>query len=71
MDFDWLYESDEDELEELAVVIHGLPRKIYERSNPFFEFDDLEFFRRFRLSKNTVLQFLPEIEEFLEFPSNM
>ncbi|KAJ8914229.1 hypothetical protein NQ315_003592 [Exocentrus adspersus] len=34
----------------------------------FHLYDDLSFFRRFRLTRNTVLDLLPRIEQDLEFP---
>lgn len=46
-------------------------RKIYrKRPNYFNDFDEIDFFRRYRLSKSTVLYLLEKIEHFLEFPDN-
>lgn len=66
---DWIIDSDEEnEMEEFEFIINGLPRRIYERANPFYELDDVEFFMRFRLCKATVLDLLNHIEENLEYP---
>lgn len=55
-----------DDLDLLDLVEHGLPRRRYERNDYFDTMDDLSFFKRFRLLKNTVERLLPEIEEELE-----
>lgn len=60
----------EDDLEVLDLVDAGFPRQIYDRSNYFDNMDNLTFFRRFRLTKPTVLNILEQIEDHLEFPDN-
>lgn len=58
--------SDEEE-EFLDFLEH--PRRPYvvkDRFNPFDEYDDLDFFMRFRLKKETVLMVLEQIEEQIE-----
>lgn len=40
-----------DDLEILEIIQHGFPRRIYERADHYNTLDDLEFFRRFRLTK--------------------
>ncbi|CAK1582627.1 unnamed protein product [Parnassius mnemosyne] len=45
--------------------------KIYrKRPNYFNDFDEIDFFRRYRLSKSTVIYLLEKIEHILEFPDN-
>lgn len=65
-----LIDDDYDDLLELDNI-YGIPRRIYERANLFLELNDFEFFVRFRLTKNTILNFLPHIEEQLEYPYDM
>ena len=60
----------DDDLEILDLVEEGFPRRIYDRSNYFRELDNLTFFRRFRLTKPTVLNILEEIEDNLEYPDD-
>lgn len=60
-----------DDLEILDILDFGFPRKIYNRNNNFDELDNLTFFRRFRLTKNTVLHLLNLIEEDLEFDNDL
>lgn len=60
-----------DDLDILEIIEYGFPRKIYERSDHFHTMDNLTFFRRYRLYKETVLHVLALIEEYLEFPSDM
>ena len=39
---------------DMAEELNSVPRVIRDRSNPFEEFDDGEFFDRFRWSKDSV-----------------
>lgn len=55
------------DLEILNVIGEGFPRRIYDRKNYFEEMDNATFFRRFRLTKRTVLNILAEIEHQLEY----
>jgi hypothetical protein len=61
----------EDDLEILDIIDFGFPRQIYNRANHFVNLDELSFFRRFRLTKNTTLALLELIEEDLEFVSDI
>jgi hypothetical protein len=61
----------EDDLEILDIIDFGFPRQIYNRANHFVNLDELSFFRRFRLTKNTTLALLELIEEDLEFPNDI
>lgn len=68
MDFD-----DEElfqDLLDMEIIDFGFPRKIYNRSNCFDDLDNLTFFRRFRLYKETALHLLTLIEDDLEYPNN-
>ncbi|KAF5308421.1 hypothetical protein FQR65_LT18156 [Abscondita terminalis] len=59
-----------DDLELLDLLEDGFPRRVYDRNNYFDEMDNTTFFRRFRLSKPTVLELVGQIEEHLEFPDD-
>lgn len=61
----------EDDFEILDIIDFGFPRNINIRSNHFEDLDNLTFFRRFRLYKETVLHLLTPIEDDLEFPNDM
>ncbi|KAJ8910915.1 hypothetical protein NQ315_014249 [Exocentrus adspersus] len=60
----------EDDLEILDFVGIGFPRRFNERPNYYQEMDPLGFFRRFRLTKATVLHLLILTEDQLEYPDN-
>lgn len=60
-----------DDLDILDIIDFGYPRKIYDRKNNFEELDNLTFFKRFRLMKNTVLHLLELIERDLEYDNNL
>lgn len=60
----------EDDLELIELIEVGLPKIIYNRSNYFEEMDPMGFFRRFRLTKETVLHIMTQIEDQLEYPHN-
>lgn len=61
----------EDDLEILEIINVGFPRQVYQRNEYFDNMSDLNFFKRFRLKKETVLHLLQEIEHKLEFPYDM
>lgn len=65
-DFDDIFLEDD-----LDIIDFGFPRKIYQRENHFEEMDNLTFFRRFRLMKNTVLYLLELIEGDLEYDNDL
>jgi len=61
----------EDDLDdEVVMIIEGIPRprKVYIRNSLFDNLDDFNFRKRFRLSRQTVLALLAQIEDQLEFP---
>lgn len=68
-----LYDNEflENDLDILEAIEHGLPRRRYHRSNYFEELDELQFFQRFRLTKETTFGLLNEIENALEYGSNL
>lgn len=57
-----------DDLEIVEIVAQGFPRRIYERHSYINELDELSFFQKFRLTKQTVLNILELIENRLEYP---
>ncbi|KAK5638457.1 hypothetical protein RI129_012752 [Pyrocoelia pectoralis] len=61
----------DDDLDILDIVEFGFPRKIYNRTNHFEDLDNLTFFKRFRLTKNTVLHLLELIEVDFEYDNNL
>lgn len=61
----------EDDLDILEIVDFGFPRRIYEREEYFDTMDNLTFFKRFRLTKPTVLLILESIAEQLEFDNDL
>lgn len=58
-------------LEVLDYLEHGVPRQINHRSNYFETMDASTFRKRFRLSKETVLNILAQIEDDIRFTENM
>lgn len=61
MDFDF------DIVEIFEIFAVGFPRRIYERPDLFHHrYDKMEFFKRLRLSKQSIFNFLPNIEADLE-----
>lgn len=60
----------EDDPDILEILDYGFPRQVRQRRNYFEELDDLTFFKRFRLYKETVVNVLAQIEEHLEYPNN-
>ncbi|KAI4468077.1 hypothetical protein MML48_2g00018722 [Holotrichia oblita] len=65
-------DSDDDflnnDLEIFDIVEFRFPRNIYLRFNHFEDLDNLTFFQRFRLTKDTVMNILPQVEHLLEYP---
>ncbi|KAJ8915376.1 hypothetical protein NQ315_008263 [Exocentrus adspersus] len=61
----------EDDFEVLHIIDYGFPRRVYNRHNHFDNMDDLSFFWRFRLYKETVLHVLQQIEHNLEFNNDL
>nr|CAI5817205.1 unnamed protein product [Callosobruchus analis]CAI5820002.1 unnamed protein product [Callosobruchus analis] len=61
----------EDDLDILDIIEMGFPRRVYTRKQHLNDMDDLTFFKRFRLLKNTVLHVLELIEEQLEYPHDL
>lgn len=62
--------SDDDEYFYNFVEYQRRPQIVRQRFNPFEEYDDKDFFIRFRLSKATVLYILELIEGALEHPTD-
>lgn len=58
-------------LEIIDIVEFGFPRLRYERANYFDDMDNFQFFKRFRLTKQSVLNVLVDIEEQLEYPHDL
>lgn len=63
-------EDDSDDEHLFDEVPQRRPRFIQERKNHFEDLDDVDFVRRFRLSKQSALKVLELIEASLEFPSD-
>lgn len=61
----------EDDQEILDIILFGFPRRNYERAEYFDEMDNMSFFRRFRLTKDSVLSLLVEIEDELEYGNDL
>lgn len=66
--FHLLNDEDEDIVE--FIEEQRRPYIVNERYDAFNELDDVDFVRRFRLSKNTVLFILEQIEEAIETPTD-
>lgn len=66
---DELFLEDDDDI--LDIINFGFPRRNLERTNYFDDMDNMSFFRRFRLTKPTVLNLLQHIEEELEFNNDL
>lgn len=66
--FHLLNDEDEDIVE--FIEEQRRPYIVNERYDAFNELDEVEFVRRFRLSKNTVLFILEQIEETIETPTD-
>lgn len=61
----------EDELNEINLIVYGLPRRIYDRKEYFYSFDNWTFFQRFRVTKDTALNILDMIEQHIEYPYDL
>lgn len=61
----------EDDLDILNIIENGFPRRIYQRANYFEEMDELTSFKRFRLTKGSVQNILPYIEDQLRMDDGM
>lgn len=55
----------DDNLDLFDIFENGIPRRKYERASYIEDMDNLTFFKRFRLLKETVLSILPLIEDEL------
>jgi hypothetical protein len=62
------YDSDGDVLDVINFIEFGIPRTLYVRSHYFLTMDEVKFRKRFRLTKDTVMNILGQIEHNLEFP---
>lgn len=58
----------EDDLEIFEIIDLSFPRQVYERAHYMNSFEDLSFFKRFRLTKETTMAVVELIENELEFP---
>lgn len=67
MDFNVL---EDDELDAFNLIVYGIPRNIHMRANYFEQYDELNFFRRFRLQKQSVIHVLEQIEDHLQYTHN-
>nr|CAI5822461.1 unnamed protein product [Callosobruchus analis] len=57
-----------DDVDEIELIEFGIPRAIYTRANHYNNMSNHTFFKRFRLTKETVMILLPLLEDQLEFP---
>lgn len=62
--------NDLDDLDEINIV-NRVPRRIYERADYFNSFDNVKFFQRFRISKQTALHILDLIDVQIERPYDL
>lgn len=60
----------EDDLEILDILDFGFPRRQYEREDYFDSLDNLSFFKRFRITKQTAEATLDLIIDQLEFEND-
>lgn len=58
-------DSDSD-LEDYVNIVFRRPRILHQRVNHMNQWDDLDFFNRFRLSKHTVHILVNQIEEEIQ-----
>lgn len=61
-------DSDSD-LEDYVNVVLRRPRTLHQRPDHINYWDDLDFFNRFRLTKNTVQILVNEIQEQIRYPT--
>lgn len=62
---------DDEELEELQFVMNGIPRQRFVRYDYFNSFNEENFRKRFRLTKDTTLFILDFIEQDIEHPYDL
>ncbi|XP_011861742.1 PREDICTED: uncharacterized protein LOC105558586, partial [Vollenhovia emeryi] len=67
LDFDVL---EDDELDAFNLIVYGIPRNVRVRANYFEKYDELNFFRMFRLEKQSVINILEQIEDHLKYTHN-
>nr|CAI5822587.1 unnamed protein product [Callosobruchus analis] len=60
--------EDDDEIDELNLILYGLPRQVNERVDNFDKSDEFNFFRRFRVTKAAAVYILSLIEAEIEYP---
>lgn len=60
----------DDDLDVLEIIYYGFPREIYIRKNYFEDLSPLDFFKNFRLYKDTVLQINNLIGHNLQYRDN-
>ncbi|KAB0799103.1 hypothetical protein PPYR_06983 [Photinus pyralis] len=60
----------DDDLDIMDIIEYGFPRIIYQRPNYIESMDDMNFFRRFRLTKQATISLLELIEDQLEFDND-
>jgi hypothetical protein len=65
------YDSDGDVLDVINFIEFDIPRTLYEGSHFFLTLDEVKFRKRFRLTKDTVMHILGQIDHNLEFPYDM
>lgn len=61
----------DDDLDIIEIIDFGFPRRNYQREEYFDLMDNLSFFKRFRLTKQTTLNILEQIEEELEYDNDL
>lgn len=62
----------DDDIDILEIIDYGFPKRVYIRNNHrFYDFDDYTFFKRFRLTKETVLRLLTLVEAELEYTNDL
>ena len=61
----------DNDFDEIEIVEFGIPRRIYIRSNHFDHLDDATFFKKFRLTKESVQFVLSLIEDEIKYPVEM
>lgn len=64
-----IFNDDDNDLEILGLIHiqNRVNRKIYIRAAYFETYDDMDFFKRFRLTKDTTHELLVMIEHDIEF----
>lgn len=61
---------EDDDLDAYELIVYGIPRNVHMRNNYFAEYDELNFFRRFRLRKESVINILEQIKNQLQYTHN-